>query len=423
MRLIAIISAKLITKLSRLGGGHGSALPGAVAEKLDPKLLAQLLGQLPEGLVMVTGTNGKTTTTKALVAILEGQGKRVLTNRHGSNYTRGILSALIEQTNWRGRLDYDLAILEVDEAYTRVIAKLFAPRWLVVLNVMRDQLDRYGEIDTTADKIGKAVEQVTEGAILNLHDHRVAALAKRLPAGKRAVTFDLGAELAKVLPSEDDHYQAKAATKSEAADVRLTHFEDGQATFNVGGQAHQTSLKTAGLHNAVNFSAALATATALLPDAPADQLLSHLANLAPAFGRGEIVQLGNCQLTLALVKNPAGFQSSLAAYAASDYQAMLFAINDDFADGRDVSWLWDVDFSQLPKDTLKVCTGTRGYDMAIRLQYDDRPASDTTLDLKAALGQLRGSEPRQAIIFCTYTAMLKLRKLLGKQTKVEAIWE
>ncbi len=418
---LSILAGKSLITLARLTGSHGSAMPGAVAEKLDPKLLKHLLGQLPEGLVMVTGTNGKTTTTKALVTLLESQGKRVLTNKHGSNYTRGILSSLIEQANLQGQLNYDIAVLEVDEAYTRVVAKQFAPRWLVVLNVMRDQLDRYGEVDTTAKKIGLAVEQVSEGAVLNLHDQRVADLEQQLPKSAKALTFNLSPELAKHLPAEA-HHKSKSSSKAQA-DVLLESFNGGKAKFRINSKSYEAQLRVAGLHNASNLSAALAAALAIVPEAKIEDLITSLQTVPAAFGRGEVVKLGETDITLALVKNPAGFAASLKSYAQDGYDSMMFAVNDQFADGRDVSWLWDVDYSELPLDVRKVCSGVRGYDMALRLQYDDRPADVIALEFDDALKELRSNNPKRAIIFCTYTSMLAIRKQLAKQTDMEAIWE
>ena len=185
---------KAVRAAARLRGG-GTAFPGKVVEKLDPGFMARTLGQLPYGVVLVSGTNGKTTTTRIIASVLESLGLRVFTNPTGSNFTRGVVSALLDRVGMDGRLDADVAVLELDEAYAVHFVRRVKPRYTLLLNVMRDQLDRFGEIDNTARLLGKAAAATTGTLVLNREDPRVAALASVAPRGTAIRYFGLDESL------------------------------------------------------------------------------------------------------------------------------------------------------------------------------------------------------------------------------------
>lgn len=409
---------KSIRAATRLRGG-GSAYPGLVIERIDPNFVKRTLAQLPRGVVVVSGTNGKTTTTKMIVELLESTGLRVFTNRTGSNFTRGVASALLGAVDGSGRLHADIAVLELDEAHAVKFVATVKPRYSVLLNVMRDQLDRFGEIDHTAGLLRTIAEHTSEAVILNREDPRIAAIHEYL-SGQAVHYFGLNSKLLKLFPSDDQLYGIRtSAAAPTPAEVVLRDFSDDEATYVVRKATYTTEVKLRGAYNLFNAAAALTLAlTVLGEDAEPSKLIEALGSIAPAFGRGETLNVGGKPLELVLVKNPSGFRLSLASFKATGYKTMI-AINDNYADGRDMSWLWDVDFTSLT-DGVDVVSGVRAYDMALRLEYDDVPVDDVTPDLRRALREflkLRG--PKH--IYGTYTAMLELRRELARHTTVEAV--
>lgn len=201
-RPVSVAVGKAARTLTRLRGGSGSAFPGLVVEKIDPSFLARTLAQLPLGVVVVSGTNGKTTTTKMVVELLRGQGLKVFTNRSGSNFTRGVVASLLGETGLSGRLDADIAVLELDEAHAVHFVRAVKPQYALLLNVMRDQLDRFGEIDTTAALLRTVAQATTEAVVLNREDARVAGIADSL-AAQDVRYFGLAPKLRSHFPSDE----------------------------------------------------------------------------------------------------------------------------------------------------------------------------------------------------------------------------
>lgn len=414
-----IILGKAVRAVARLRGG-GSALPGLFVETISPDFIAKTLSQLPEGVVIISGTNGKTTTTKMVVALLESQGLRVFTNRTGSNFSRGIAAALLGDIDVKGRLKADIAVLELDEAHAVKFVEVVKPRYSLILNVMRDQLDRFGEIDATAHLLEKVAEATSKVLVLNREDRRVRDIANKSAAADIRY-FGLDDSLLSEFPSDDDLHSKAVQPKQKrpAADVTLTKYSDTSATFNFDGTSVSTTLKLKGAYNIFNAAAALSLVRSIVPKAETSTLLKALSEVTPAFGRGETITIGGQPLEIILVKNPSGFRLSLASFSPVGYATMI-AINDDYADGRDMSWLWDVDFTSLPSAT--VVSGIRAYDMALRLQYDEVPVNHVDTELNSALRHFiatAADQPKR--IYCTYTAMLSLRKELAKITNVEVI--
>ena len=428
-RPASVVIGKAARTLTRLRGGSGSAFPGLVVEKVDPSFLARTLAQLPRGVVVISGTNGKTTTTKMVVELLRGQGLKVFTNRSGSNFTRGVVASLVGELGIRGRLDADIAVLELDEAHAVHFVRAVAPQYALLLNVMRDQLDRFGEIDTTARLLRTIGSAATDGVVLNREDPRVAAIADSL--GSQDVRyFGLAAQLRSHFPSDDDHHSAAPAAgaggaesphaDSPDADVVLTALEDQGGTFRIDDEEITTSLSVNGVYNTYNAAAALTLVRQVMGDSlDADALLQSLTQVTPAFGRGESLTVGGQPLDLVLVKNPAGFRLGLSSFSAEGVATMI-CINDDYADGRDMSWLWDVSFDSLADEGVAAVSGVRSYDMALRLSYDDVGIHTLNPQLKPALEDFLAAHPQKPKrIFCTYTAMLSLRRHLSAYTHVE----
>ena len=416
-----IILGKSVRYVARLRGG-GSALPGLFVEKISPNFIKDILDQLPHGIVVISGTNGKTTTTKMVVALLEAHELKVFTNRTGSNFTRGIAAALLGEVDRKGVLDADIAVLELDEAHAVKFVHEVPPRYSLLLNVMRDQLDRFGEIDATAKMLEKIAVATTDTVVLNREDQRVLAIKDAL-TDQNVSLFGLGDSLLGDFPSDDDMHSASVKTvKRPAADVVLTAYSGLQATYTLSGKTFSTSLKLNGVYNVFNSAAAIALAGAVLgPKAKADTMIATIAQVTPAFGRGEELEVGGHPLELILVKNPSGFRLGLQSFSPEGYATMI-AINDNYADGRDMSWLWDVDFETLSDEGVSQVAGIRAYEMALRLQYDEVTVGHVTTDLVAGLHQFIDNSPTlPKRIYCTYTAMLALRKELGKITNVEVV--
>jgi lipid II isoglutaminyl synthase (glutamine-hydrolysing) len=421
-RPATIAVGKAARALTRLRGGSGSAFPGLVVERLDPSFLAAVLAQLPRGVVVVSGTNGKTTTTKMVVELLRGQGLRVFTNRSGSNFTRGVVASMLGEISPTGKLEADIAVLELDEAHAVHFVRAVGPQYSLLLNVMRDQLDRFGEIDSTAALLRTIAEHTSEGVVLNREDSRIAAIADSL-GSQKVRYFGLAPELRSHFPSDDELHgvTTKGETTGPEADVLLTGLGNQQGTFRIGAEEITTDLTVNGAYNIYNAAAALALVRMVLGETiDRDALLVSLRRASPAFGRGESLTVRGQPLDLVLVKNPSGFRLGLSSFSAEGVATMI-AINDNYADGRDMSWLWDVGFDSLAEGGVAMVSGVRTYDMALRLSYDGVSIAAAEPELGKALDEFLAAHPdTPKRIFCTYTAMLALRQHLGTYTEVEA---
>lgn len=419
------ILGKAVKKTARLRGG-GSALPGLVIEKIDPKFLERTLKQLPQGVVIISGTNGKTTTTKVVVELLESAGLKVFTNKTGSNFSRGVAAALLDEIDMRGRLKADIAVLELDEAWAARFVQQVKPKFSLLLNVLRDQLDRFGEIDTTARLLEKIAQATTDTVVLNRDDPRIFALSQKITT--KPVYFGTTSELLKLMPTDESLKTGDSQANSNVeADVLLKSLSDEQATFYIDSTDYPAKLNLTGVYNTLNAAAALSLVRQILKATNLQgrtlQIIESLAKVQPAFGRGETIMLDGQPIELILVKNPSGFRLALTSFPQNNTPTMI-AINDNYADGRDMSWLWDVDFHSL-ETGVDMISGIRAYDMALRLEYDQvafkQVEPDIPLGLKSFLGQSTDKPKR---IYCTYTAMLNIRRELAKITKVEAaIWK
>lgn len=413
-----ILLGKAVRHAARLRGGSGSALPGLFVEKIDPSFVPTTLSKLPMGVIVISGTNGKTTTTKMVVSLLEGQGLKVFTNRTGSNFVRGVAAALLSDISVNGKLKADIAVLELDEAHAVKFVDIIKPRYSLLLNVLRDQLDRFGEIDTTRKMLESIAKSTTGTVVLNSTDPRVASIESSVQEPVKVEYFGLYENLAHHFPGDNAEQELNPPAKKSLAS--LVSFTKNSATYLINGREYSTELLLSGAYNLLNSAAALSLVLAVKPDAKVDKLISSLSKITPAFGRGETVMVNGAPVELVLVKNPSGFSIGLSSYSANGY-ATLIAINDNYADGRDMSWLWDVDFSSLSGHPVYT-TGVRSDDMALRLHYDGIAVRENDADIQKTLRlllQRHPNEPKR--IYCTYTAMLAIRKHLAKHTKMEKI--
>jgi len=419
---IATSVGRLAGRVSQLLGRGGSAIPGLVGERIDPRLIEKLVGSLP--VVVVTGTNGKTTTTKLLVGMLRAGAKRVVTNPTGSNLARGVATRLIEVAR-RGRIDADLAVFEIDEAAVRDLGRRLRPRLIVVTNLARDQLDRYGELNTTAAHIHAALEY-TGTAVLNADDPLVAGLAGTADAD---VFFGGGDEVRAAMPDDrtlyGDELTDRPGPEPNLLVVSAEAHGDGQrADLIVEGETVSLELQLPGVYNAYNAAAALLAAEVLGVETAA--AAGAAAEMVPAWGRGQVIDYQGRRVRLLLVKNPAGFNQAIRLLSqAPDPAHVMISINDNIADGRDVSWLWDARVEDLAATGHRYVTGgIRALDMAVRLKYAGIGAVWSESDVSAALARFIEDAPEGATVYVvpTYTAMLDLLRLLLPDTHRREAW-
>ena len=417
---------KSVRQVALMRGG-GSALPGLFVETIDPQFISRTLAKLPDGIILVSGTNGKTTTTKMVVELLESQGKKVFTNRTGSNFTRGVAAALLGDVDAKGNLNADIAVLELDEAHAVHFVKAIQPRYSLLLNVMRDQLDRFGEIDTTAKLLHTIATNTIGTVVLNRDDPRLGSKAFRNGITATVRTYGVNSSLLSQFPS-DDHMReidvptVKHYSSASDDDTSLESLNGQTAQIRYDNIVHDISLELKGIYNVQNAVGAIAIVrTVCGPSLDQKDMLASLAKVQPAFGRGETLTIDGSPCEIVLVKNPSGFRLSLSSFKPTGYATMI-AINDDYADGRDMSWLWDVEFESLKPEGVQMVGGIRAFDMALRLQYDEIELSHVEPKLNDAIASfLSQNSGKPKRIYCTYTAMLAIRRILAKQTTVEVI--
>ena len=436
------MAARAAGRLSRmLGRGDGHALPGRIVERLDPQAMSGLARQLPGGVVLVTGTNGKTTTTRLIVAGLTAAGEQVVTNRTGSNMRQGILAALLAACDRHGRLHGTIGVFEVDEATVRQVTGALSPRLVVVLNLFRDQLDRHAELELVAERILEGLRGVDTRVLLNADDPLVASLGRHLDPARVDFfgieeTAGLGSAqkpsdgesdrcprcgrpllYSYVLFSQLGHYTCPSGDfrrpEVTACVTRTGTASAGGQPFvmRMDGKPQAARTSSPGTYSIYNAVAALAACSLLGTDpavaAPA------VASCGPAFGRSEEFELDGMRIRLLLVKNPTGSAQVISTFVADDPTApLLIALNDAAADGRDVSWIWDCPLELLGgRPGPVIATGTRAGDLALRLKYADVDAS-VVVPLKRALAELLTVDPeaRTGYVLATYTAMLALRR-------------
>jgi len=451
-RTAAVWAGKATGALSRLSGrGGGTTLPGDVARAIDPAVLRKLTADLTEGSIVITGTNGKTTTARLLASLFEGLGKRVVANRAGANLIFGATAAALRSAGPDGRLRAEWGVFEIDEASLPRAIDEIQPRAAIVLNLFRDQLDRYGELEKIARTIESALGRLPDGAqaILNADDPRVGEIGlglarkpiwfglddptvamKELPHAADARTCPkCGASLifSAVYLGHDGVYHcpngdfARPVPEVTATDIELKGFDSVKMT--VGGS--RLELPVGGLYNAYNALAAFATGWAL--GLEAEYMASRMHDFKAAFGRQERMDFRGRHLVLVLSKNPAGFNETLrTAVDLAGATHFLLGLNDRKADGTDVSWIWDVDFERLKgKAELVIPGGTRADDLAVRLKYAGVAAGKPQTDPGKALDELVASTPEGATahILCTYTALLDIRAELVRRGWAKPYWE
>ena len=442
--------------IRRLGRGGGTAAPGLLANLLDPDILDKLSRRVSGGCVVIAGTNGKTTTARLLAGILERAGRRVVHNRAGSNLVRGVTAALTDSTSLMGTFQADIAVLESDEAAFPEIVRRTRPRLVVLLNLFRDQLDRYGELDTVARHWGDALYGlgVAQTVLVNADDPALAVATEELAATRLTFGFSEARIVLARLPHAADatscrrcgaplRYEAlylshlgdyacaacgyrRPALDYALHDLELHGLDSAGARIETPAGRLEVAAGLPGVYNAYNVLAAAAAALHL--GASPGAVLEGIGGFQAAFGRIERVDYEGRHLVVVLIKNPTGFNEVLRMLVSDGLSdPALILINDRAADGRDVSWLWDVDVEPLAEVPAPLYTGgIRGQDMAVRLKYAGVEAGRISVldDLPQALDVFvdRLAPGGTGYILPTYTAMLKLREVLAARGVIQPFW-
>ncbi len=460
-RLALAISAGKLAGASgrffRIGGG--TSLPGMIARRIDPNVLKSIVGASKAKKIVITGSNGKTTTARMTAAIADASGQRVSQNRTGSNMLQGVTSVAVNFADIFGRLDSDVLLFEIDEGTMPLVLPEIEPDVVVITNIFRDQLDRYGELYSVAKALNKLLESLPASStiILNGNDPQVAnfgqnAKARRLFFGLESKEVgtpvpEQSADIIRCIHCQEDLLYEVAymshlgiyrcpncgytLPKLDIAATSIQLAPDGEGPTHVTMRTPEGELQfdipLPGLHNVYNAAAAIGAGLAAGFDM--EKVPVAIGNIRPAFGRLEKIQAGDQTIYLAFVKNPTSFNLMLRLIAKHPGQKhLLLAASHTIVDGEDFAWLWDVDIEDLAPDILDVvCSGNKPEELAMRLKYAEVPVDNIQLieDREAALdAALKNAGPGGTLyIMCSYTPTHELRRIMQKRGWVRHFWE
>jgi UDP-N-acetylmuramoylalanine-D-glutamate ligase len=391
--------------------GGGSAVPGLVVNKVAPGFLASTLGGFDEGLVVVSGSSGKSTTTKMLVAILEAHGKSVFTNPSTANIAQGLTSAFLERVNLRGRIDAQIGVLEMDEGHGAQIAPSLSPRVVLLTNVMTDQIDRFHDSEKVAAMLAKIAARTTETLVVNADDAMLGEVATGDSIRATIARYGVSQGVLDANPRGLGYTRTAPERMTEADGTLITAVQGRTATLSIAGASAAITLPARGTHYAVDAAGALSAAEAVLGD-QFDPVLACTAVSAvePVFGRGEVVTVRGQSVEFVLVQNPASFQLNVDSLERGLDQIFV-AVGSDV---RDPSYLWPVDSSPLGR--VVTVSGSKAHEMALQLSYQGVMVGSVNPDLAAALDEfLALPAPDKGIKTVIFTAdsMRRTRAHLG----------
>jgi UDP-N-acetylmuramyl tripeptide synthase len=449
-----ILAARAVGELARRAGrGGGTNLPGKVLSRLDPHAIERLAARLPSGTAIVSATNGKTTTAAMTASVLERAGLSVVHNRAGANMAGGVASALLGAARRGGAIDGQLGLFEVDEFWLDRVGPQLHPRAMLLANLFRDQLDRYGELEAIADRwAGLVAAQSGVQLALNADDPLIADLGRDRPGVAYFGVEDPSMAIPEMQHASDSKHCRRCGAAYVYEAIYLGHLGryscpscgqrrpdpsvaaeaielDGTrgASFRLRtprGSA-TIALPLPGLYNVYNALGAAALGLAL--GATLEQIAAGLAAVGPAFGRAERIAIGDRELSILLVKNPAGANEVLRTLVLEAGELdVLGVLNDRTADGRDISWIWDADFELLAGRVRRItCAGTRAAELAVRMKYAGVAADRIHVvgALASALDEAL-AQAREGRLFAlpTYTALLALREELSRRGHVDHFW-
>lgn len=466
--VFTIIVSKLIIKACRLAKLGGTSLPGEIARKLYPDIVREITNGF--NTIMVTGTNGKTTTTKIIAKILEENGIKYITNKSGANLVDGVTTTFIDAVGLNGKSKIKTALIEMDEAAFDKMTNYLEPDVLVVTNFFRDQLDRYGELYTTLKRVKSGIAKSPKTKlVLNADDSLCASLGR--DTGHEAIFYGMSSnayQSLEVTANSDATFCLYCKTKYQYSYHVYSHLggfrcpvcgyerpstqvtctsineltsQSSMIQFILGEAVEaadcreeksiSAKINLPGLYNIYNALAAIACGHML--KLPVDNSVKALGSFKSGFGRMETINAGEDKsIKLILVKNPTGFNQVLNYLLTEDRSFQIaFLINDKIADGRDISWLWDVEFEKLQNLQNRIeniyASGLRAEDMAVRLKYagvyTDKISIIKDYRELVTAGLARTEKGHSFYILPTYTAMLEIRKVLKKNFGLKDFWK
>jgi UDP-N-acetylmuramyl tripeptide synthase len=405
---LAVLVGKALRFVLRLRGG-GSAVPGRLALLIQPKFLQKTLGRMSSGIYFVSGSNGKSTTTAMLVRTLREHGLRVLTNPAGGNLPQGLASALLADVSWRGRLQHDVAVLEVDEAYGKLIAAKVAPNGLLITNIQLDQLNRFHSPEDVYDYLNELALLTTDFILVNGSDPNSEKLGKANSSRLEAEGVYISEKARKsavhgilAAPSfEDDKTELSRS-------VTLEETRGTSAKVRIGQETVALKLPAPGLHYAVDAALAIGMAKKIIGQAFQSQLAQKaISDLPPVYGRGEVVELDGQRIEIIMMKNLPSLQANLDALESKP-QRVWISVDEGTPDP---SWIYDLDLSKISK--VDVISGTKTYQWATRLAYEGIPVSKLIEDESQALEYFLSLPGAEKTAIVNYEQMMWLRKKLG----------
>ena len=444
--ITALLIGKIISILLKFTGSGATAAPGLVALKIDKDLVKKLSTRIKNGSIVISGTNGKTTTARIAFDLLS-KSNNVIHNRQGSNLARGIASTLISKTSLHGKISADLGVWEVDEAVLGEAVLNLSPNTIVLLNLFRDQLDRYGEVDTILKKWKDICTTLpkTTTLIINGDDPGIASLSKTFRG--KLITFGIQNMKSKNLPEGISDVKQCPLCQKQLKFTNVTYAHLGKfqctscnfsnppvkifaenlsfakdfsttATLGIGSRKTQIRFPLPGVYNTYNVLAA--ASIALEQNIQIPEIKNSILNFTPAFGRFQKINIGGKIIYLFLIKNPAGANEVLKTLNSQTIINLVVILNDNFADGRDVSWIWDTDWKQISTKVKSLyISGNRSFDMATRLKYADFNMSKNYVyehiknSIESAITNMDTNDT--LYILPTYTSLLAVNKILKKE--------
>ena len=439
----AVRCAKITSFLSKkMNRGSGATLPGYVARRIDPNILKEISGQVRDKILVTMGTNGKTTTNAILCRALEAEGKKVIINRTGANMMNGIISAFVLATDGKSRLDADFACIEVDELAAAGVLPQLSPDCGVLTNISRDQLDRFGEVDITFNKLMAAVASVPEmKLIITCDDILSCSLAQE--SGNPYVTCGISEQIFDDISRSEIResiFCRKCGSKLEYdffhygqlgiyhcpscgwerpepdfSAENITMREDGLYSFDLDGEHIDSTARTPyNIYNTLSAYTALKTA-----GAGYKKFKEMIESFDYGNNRESVFHIDGAKVQLHLAKNPIGFQQKVSLVLKDPApKDIIIQINDTLQDGTDISWLWDVDFQYLADSNASSITtaGTRKYDMGLRLKYEDIPCKSTE-DMEGTILELAKSGTKNLYVIVNYSGLYRTNHLLAELEK------
>lgn len=424
----------------------GTNFPGKIALKLDNKILKEISKGYK--VVLITGTNGKTTTTSMIYNILKDNGYDVITNSSGANMITGIVSCFLKNYRFTKKNSNRYAIIETDEANVKFITPVISPDVISITNLFKDQLDRFGEVYTTLDKILEGVSLSKDSTlVLNGDEPLLGNLPLNNPASFFGFTHDTGSSQvdlnaeAKFCKTCQSEYKYNFVTYNHLGDYFCENCSFKRPAINYAAEkileqthsgtkfllnGHEINLNQSGIYNVYNALCAFSVCREL--GVPAQKCIPSLEIGKSSFGRQEVIKIGNTEAKIFLVKNPAGYNEAINVLHLDERKkSAAFLLNDNYADGRDISWIWDVKFEYLRDTSFDniYCAGLRRYDMGVRLKTSGLDVSSNSIcgDYDSLFQKIQNSESETFYIFATYTAMTSFRKYLHDKNIISDLWK